>query len=119
MAVIGFSDKPEHTWGVAGWVLRELLDDVVAQFPEEKAMAEEFEEAKTLYNALIVPRLEPAFAAKVTNAIRQVAEGILSGAIRSGIHDKPYGDATRVQAYRRALQKLLDAIPSTAQSTNC
>src|SRR5713226_1071771 len=112
MAVISFSKKPEQVWCVAGWAFRQILDDVVSQFPEDKEMAEKFEEVKICYSGLIVEMLEPEFAARVTNAIRQVVTGILSGAIRSGIYDQPHGDAKTVEEYRKGLQQLIEAIPS-------
>ena len=111
MAVIGFSDRPEDIWLVAGWAFRQVLDDVISQYPGDSEMADEFAHSKT-YSGLSVYSLEPDLAARVTNAIRQVATGILSGATRSGVHDQPYGDATTVEQYRGALQRLLEAIPS-------
>jgi len=74
-------------------------------------MADEFAHSKT-YSGLSVDLLEPDLAARVTNAIRQVVTDILSGAIRSGIHDQPYGDARTVEQYRQALRQLLEAIPA-------
>lgn len=111
MAVIGFSDRPEEIWCVAGWAFRQVLDDVISQYPEDSEMADEFALSKT-QSGLNIDLLEPEFAAKVTNAIRQVATGILSGAIRSGIVDQSYGDAKTVEQYQEGLQQLLEAIPS-------
>src|SRR6266496_1486136 len=103
MAVISFSKKPEEIWHVAGWAFRQVLDDVVSQFPEDKEMANKFEEAKTCYSGLLVEMLEHDFAARVVGALRQVLTRILSGAIRSGIHDHPYGDGKTVEQYHQAL----------------
>lgn len=111
MAVIGFSDKPEEIWCVAGWAFRQVLNDVIAQHPADAEMAEEFFLSET-QSGLHIDRLKPELAARITNAISQVATGILSGAIRSGIHDQPYGDARTVEQYRAALQELLDSFPS-------
>ena len=111
MAVIGFSDKPEEIWCVAGWAFRQVLDDVISQYPDDSELADEFARSKT-YSGLSIDLLEPEFAARVTRAIREVANGILSGAIRSGIHDQPYGDARTVEQYREVLQQLLEAIPT-------
>jgi hypothetical protein len=112
MAVIGFSDKPEEIWCVAGWVFRQVLDDVISQYPEDLVMASEFVLAKT-QSGLHVDSLEPELAARVASAIRKVATGVLSGAIRSGIHDQPYGDARTVEQYRKGLHQLLEALPDT------
>lgn len=111
MAVISFSEnEPERTWCVAGWAFRQVLDDVVSQYPEDVEMADKFEQSKT-YSGLIIYMLQPEFAARITDAILRVTTGILSGAIRSGIHDQPYGNATTVEQYQRALRELLEAIP--------
>lgn len=112
MAVISFTeDKPEETWCVAGWAFRQILDDVVSHYPEDSEMAENFERAKD-YSGLIIYMLEPSLADVITNAIWQVATGILSGTIRSGITDQPYGDARTVEQYREGLQQLLEAFPA-------
>ena len=110
MAVIGFSDRPEEIWCVAGWAFRQVLDDVISQYPEDAEMADAFDQSKT-YSGLSIDLLEPKLAARVTNAIRQVATGILSGAIRSGLHDQPYGDARTIEQYREGLQQLLETLP--------
>ena len=110
MAVIGFSDKSEGIWCVAGWAFRQVLDDVISQHPEDVEMADEFARSQT-YSGLSVDMLEPELAGRVTNAIRRVVTGILSGSIRSGIHDQPYGNALTVEQYRDALRELLEAIP--------
>jgi hypothetical protein len=113
MAVIGFSDKPEEIWSVAGWAFRQILDDVISQYPEDSEMANEFAQAKT-YSGLSVELLEPKLAARITNAIKQVAEGIVSETIRSGIYDQPFGNPKTVEQYREGLQQLLEAIPSSS-----
>jgi hypothetical protein len=111
MAVIGFSDKVEHNWIFARWVYRQVLEDVISHCPNDTEMVEMLTE-KINTDGLLTEFLEPALAARVANAIKQVTSGILSGAIRSGIHDKSHGDAHRVKGYRNALQELLKAIPS-------
>jgi hypothetical protein len=110
VGTIAFSTKPEACWTVAGWAIRQILDDVTSQYPQDSEMAEEFEAAKAI-DGLMVYLLHPDLAARVTNAIRGVATGVVSGTIRSGIHDQYYGDARTVEQYRDALQELLDAIP--------
>jgi hypothetical protein len=111
MGAIAFSTKPEESWVVAGWAFRQILDDIAAQHPDDSEIAGKFEEAKAL-SGLMVYRLHPDLAARVTTAIKDVAKGILSGAIRSGMVDKPYGDERTVAEYRKGLQQLLEAIPS-------
>ena len=110
MGAIAFSEKPEHSWVRAGWVLRQVFDDTLSQHPEDSEMAKVFEAAKDT-DGLIVYLLPPDFAARVTNAVRKVAIGILSGTIESGVTERHRGDERTVVEYKEALQKLLDAIP--------
>src|SRR5262245_61660512 len=75
-------------------------------------MANAFDMAEAI-GGLSIDLMEPEFAARVSSAIWQVATGILSGTIRSGIHDQPYGDARTVEQYRESLQELLETFPTT------
>ena len=111
MAVIGFSSKPEYNWVVARWVYRQVLEDLISHCPEDSEIADTAANSLET-DGLLMEFLEPSLAARITNAVREVVAGILSGAIRSGIHDQSYGDAYRVGEYRKALQELLQAIPS-------
>jgi len=112
MGVISFSNRPEATWSVAGWAFRQILDDVISQYPEDTEMAIALENAKTAYDGLIIDMLEPQLAARSANLIRLVASCILSGTIRSGIYDQPFGDARTVEQYQNALRELLRLLPS-------
>ena len=114
MGAIAFSTKPEESWVVAGWAFRQVLDDTASQYPDDFEMAKEFEEAKAI-SGLMVYRLRPDLAAKVTSAIKNVVAGILSGQIRSGIVDQRYGDERTAREYRKGLQQLMETIPG-AQS---
>lgn len=116
MAVISFSDQPDEIWCVAGWAFRQILDDVLSQHPEDREMAATFEEAKA-YKGLSLRLLEPEMAKKLANAIRKVAEGILSGAISSGLINQTYGNAATIEQYRLGLKQLLDAIPSNYRTS--
>jgi hypothetical protein len=98
MGAIAFSKKPEENWVVAGWALRQILDDVASHYPQDSEIAEEFERAKAI-KGLMVYLLPPSLAIRVTAAIREVATGILSGTIRSEIADKLYGDERTVRQY--------------------
>ncbi|MBO0860453.1 MAG: hypothetical protein J2P21_18635 [Chloracidobacterium sp.] len=110
--VISFSDKNEEIWGVvAGWAFRQVLDDVISNHPEDSDMTDAFAKAEAIGD-LQIYSLELELAARVTRAIWHVGTAVLSGAIRSGIHDQPYGDARRIEQYRNVLQELLDIIPT-------
>lgn len=39
MGAIAFSQKAEESWVVAGWALRQILDDVASHYPEDSEMA--------------------------------------------------------------------------------
>ncbi|MGD0730876.1 MAG: hypothetical protein ABR956_06410 [Terracidiphilus sp.] len=110
MAVISFSREQIHAWVVAGWAFRQILQDVATSNPEDAEMVQELSVAEaTKY--LLVESHEPQLARRITSAIREVASGIVSGSIRSGIHDKPYGNALTVEQYHKSLRELLAAIP--------
>ena len=111
MAVIGFSDKPEEIWCVAGWAFRQILEDVVSQYQEDFEMADAFAIAET-HSGLGIDLLNPPLAERVTKRLRKVAEDILSGTVRSGIHDKSYGDKETFEQYRNGLVELLTVIPA-------
>jgi hypothetical protein len=109
MGAIAFSTKPEESWVVAGWAFRQVLDDTVSEYPNDSEMARAFEEAKAI-SGLIVYKLQPDLATRVTSAIRAVAMGVLSESIRSGIIDQPYGEERTVVEYRKGLEQLLQVI---------
>jgi hypothetical protein len=110
MAAIAFSKDPEKGWVVAGWVMRQILDDVMSQHSHDSEMAAAFELAKQT-SGISVYALEPEFATRVTNVIKETVTGILSGRIHSAIHQQPYGDARTVEQYLEALRELLRVIP--------
>src|ERR1700756_3517367 len=47
-----------------------------------------------------IDSFSPDLAKRLADAIRGTARGILSGAIRSGLLDKHYGDANAIAEYR-------------------
>src|SRR5262245_8396525 len=108
--VIAFSDDPQQVWLVAGWAFRQVRDDVLSRYPQDSEMAQAFAKGEAI-NGLLVDKLEPDLAARITRAIRRVVTDILSGAIRSGIHDQPYGDSYTVEQYCEGLRELLRTIP--------
>jgi hypothetical protein len=110
VAAIAFSKTPDRGWVVAGWAFRQVLDDVVSEYPKDAGMVAELADSREL-KGLMVYLLSPDLAARITSEIRVVATGILSGEIRSGIVDQPYGDARAVEQYRDALKELLEAVP--------
>jgi hypothetical protein len=111
MGAIAFTKDPQEGWVVAGWAFRQILDDTASWHPSDSELAEEFDKAKAI-SGLMVHSLPPEFAARVASALRETAAGVLSGSIRSGIADKPYGDDRTTEQYREALRQLIETIPS-------
>ena len=110
MALIGFLDQKEHNWVVAGWAYRQILEDVIARFPKDSEMVNTLKHYSDL-DGLMFYFLETSLAARITAAIKQVAEGIWADTIQSSIHDKPFGNNHIVAEYRSSLQRLLSVIP--------
>ena len=110
--VISFSDEPEDIWLKAGWVFRQILEDVAAQYPDDPAMPEQFEIAEA-NSGLLIDDLDPETRARFTIAIRNVATGIVAGTIRSGILDKPYGDERTLRQYKESLSELVEIIENS------
>lgn len=106
MGVISFSENPEHIWYVGGWAFRQILDDIIQQYANDKELVEQLEQAK-MYSGLILRELASALADRIQAAIRRVATGTLARSITSGITEQPYGDQRTVQEYREALEDLL------------
>jgi hypothetical protein len=46
MGTISFSPRAEDIWYVAGWVFRQILDDVSQHYADDQRLAETFEDAK-------------------------------------------------------------------------
>ncbi len=110
MGAIAFSSDHEHSWVVAGWAFRQVLDDVMSQHRNDRAMAEAFIEAGAI-GGLMIHMLEPGLAKRATCAIKQVASEILSGSTETLLASQPYGDAPTIEQYRRSLKDLLRVIP--------
>jgi len=109
MATIGWHKKPADAWVVAGWAFRQVLEDVRSQYSTDADMISELELARDL-KYLFIDSFSPDLAKRLANAIRDTAAGILSGAIRSGLLDQPYGDANAIAEYRSALPELIAVV---------
>ena len=57
--VISFSNSAEHTWLVAGWAFRQILDDVRRQYANDVELISELELAE-IHSGLMLERLEPS-----------------------------------------------------------
>jgi hypothetical protein len=89
----------------AGWAFRQILEDTLAEHPEDLEMAIEFEQAQAIGGLLIYDFPEP-LRERVIRAIRSAVEGILNGTIRSKLDEKPYNDPLSRKQYREVLESL-------------
>jgi len=115
MSVISFSENGEHIWHAAGWAFRQVLDDVSRQYAADHEIVEKCERAK-MYSGLIVYLFDPALAARIKAAIKNVATGIREGTISSGITQQPYGDAVTIEQYLNSLGELLRILHTSDSS---
>jgi hypothetical protein len=109
--VISFSESPEQAWVMAGWVFRQVLEDVLANQPDDHAMKRVFEMAEAI-GGLHVNTLEPELRDRITESMRRVVSDILAGRIQSGIKNKTYGDARTVAQYRESVKELMKSMPA-------
>jgi hypothetical protein len=112
MGAIALSKEPQDAWVVAGWAFRQILDDTITQFPNDRELIEQFQKAKAL-SGLMVYMLRPELAIRVKTAVRYVARGIISGDIRSGLIHRPYSNEITVDEYNNALRSLLHCIEAS------
>jgi hypothetical protein len=112
MGVIRFQEEPKRSWVVAGWAYRQILEDVITNLPGDSEVVSTlatYAEA----DGVIIDLLQPDLGSRISRAIQQVTEDILAGRLRSGIHDKPFGNPHMIEEYRKGLQQLLEAIPAS------
>jgi hypothetical protein len=109
MGIISFSTEPKDHWDVAGWVMRQLLDDAWSLDPSDPELLEVIESAK-LYDGLSLEDLPPSSAEKLARRIESVAEGVLQGTVRSGLEEQTYGNAETQAQYKLSLRDLLPRI---------
>ena len=108
MAVISFTENSsDAAWAVAGWAFRQVLADVLTLHPANAELTTIFEQAEAV-GYLRIGCLEGALAKKVASAIKEAAEAVLAGRIRSGIIDRFNDEQTTVE-YMKGLRMLLDA----------
>ena len=115
MANITFADdEAAHgSWVVAGWAFRQIIDDVIAQFPADAELASCLQEHRE-FKYLFVNHLPPELGSRMTRAFNEVSEGIVAGRIRSGILDFPNTPESN-EDYYQGLRELLEAIEFAAK----
>ena len=107
MAVIGFH-YPDQGWVAARWAFRQILDDVVSQFPDDFEMKHQFEQAIAL-DGLHLDMLAIEVADKIAGRICHVATGILNGSIHSSVKEH-YPDSATQEIYREGLRSLVKSL---------
>lgn len=118
--VISLSEDPDKSLLFAGWVVRQLFDDVMRLGPSDDEMKGVFEEAEA-YGGLALEDLEPALAERVGQRMELAISQILMGTISSGITERPFGNTETSSLYREALMQILQLIagkPAAAFSIN-
>ena len=110
---IGWSNKPETAWVVSSWTFRQLLEDVVSQYPDDSDLASEFSTASRV-KCLYLDNFHPDLTGRLTAAIRETASAIASGQIQTRLTIKPYGTPEIVAEYRHALHRLVGLIGTVA-----
>jgi hypothetical protein len=110
MARIGWVNK-QNSWVVSSWAFRQLLEDVLAQYPEDPELTSEFKIASRV-KCLYIDSFHPELTIRVTQAIRETASAISSGRIQTGLARKPYGTAEIVAEYRQAVERLVALVGS-------
>jgi hypothetical protein len=109
--VICFKSQSNEAWVNAGWAFRQVLEDTRTSSPEDEEMAQVLANAEAV-GWLYVDSLEPALAARITDAMRRTIEGIQKGEVRSLIHEKNYGTPATVEQYVDSLAELWQLLPS-------
>ena len=108
MAVISFAENSsDAAWVVAGWAFRQVLADVLRLHAADPELTAIFEEAEAV-GYLRIGCLEGASAGRVASAIKETAEAVLAGRIRSGILDR-FNDEQTMLEYMNGLRMLLGA----------
>jgi hypothetical protein len=107
-------NRPEQTWLASGWAYRQVLDDILNQHPGDSEMVAKLTLSKD-YPGLTLRTLNPKLAARIKTAIEQIASGIPTGTMRSGILDMPFGDKSSVEGCHEALQQLLKYIAAAGR----
>jgi hypothetical protein len=97
-----------HLW--AGWIFRQILEDTLAQHPDDKEMSEAFETAEAI-GGLVVYSFPRNLADRVISAMRTAIEDILAGKTQSKLEEKRYNNALSREQYREVLQTVLAQLP--------
>ena len=104
MAGISLSKQPAGIWIVAGWAFRQILNDIIANYPYDPELGAECREAEAL-GFLHVDFLEGQIAERMREAVCSVNNGILTGRIRSRITDA-FNDQETIKEYLVGLRSL-------------
>lgn len=110
---IGWAKKRKDPWVVSSWAFRQLLEDVLAQHPNDPELASELTTASRT-KCLYIDSFPPEFTSRMTEAILVTASAVCSGQIESGLARKPYGTAEIIAEYRYSLQRLMAMLGSMA-----
>jgi hypothetical protein len=94
---------------VSSWTFRQLLEDVIAQHPDDSELHTELK-AASVTKTILLDGFHPDFSQRLADAIRETAAAISSGEVQTSLTRKPYGTDGLVTEYRHALEKLVAVV---------
>lgn len=109
MARIGWLHKEGPAWVVSSWTFRQLLEDVIAQHPDDPELHIELKAASAT-KTILLDSFHPDLSRRLAEAIRHTASDIWSGELQSSLSRKPYGSDGLVAEYRHALERLVAVV---------
>ena len=112
MVIIKFRDGSD--WFKANWVFRQLAEDILAAFPNDRALMMVMEKAQAL-GGLFPDSMEADAATSTLEAIRKVAEETIQGKIEGWKRTKPE-DMEGQQLYLESIKELLDLLKKQASA---
>lgn len=108
MARIGWLQN-EGAWVVSSWTFRQLLEDVIAQHPDDPELHFELKTASGT-KTIILDSFHPELSQRLAEAIRETASGICTGQQQTTLSRKLYGTDGLVAEYRHSLEKLVAVV---------
>ena len=106
MAVISFGEEANQIWGGAGWAFRQALKDLGPYAQGDDEFVAALEQAEHI-GYLGVEGLDPTLRARVITAIKEMCDGIISGARPPTFNEALSGDRVAQDRYHAAIHDLL------------
>jgi hypothetical protein len=107
MAIISFDNEKQRIWVAAGWAFRQVLRDLAPYAEGDSELQAALQEAEHT-GSLVVDILDEGLRRRVTRAVSNMCEDILSGRRHSNIEAYHQDSDTR-NLYRLELEQLRSA----------